>query len=84
MQFKLHYFIGDREFVIDTRHLEEELAAYFPEKREQLARFFALIERMNGEAMRGGRRARRGRDRLDGRTIPAVARPSAGGSGRES
>lgn len=54
MQFKLHYFIGDREFVIDTRHLEEELAAYFPEKREQLARFFALIERMNGEAMRGG------------------------------
>lgn len=54
MQFKLHYFIGDREFVIDTRQLEEELAAYFPEKREQQSRFFTLIERMNREAMSGG------------------------------
>lgn len=54
MQFKLHYFIGDREFVIDTRHLEEELAACFPDKRHSLARFFTLIERMNREAMSGG------------------------------
>ncbi|MGE5571740.1 MAG: phytoene desaturase family protein [Bacteroidota bacterium] len=54
IRFKLKYFIGGKEYMIDTTDLLGSLTNCFPARRRALEELFSLIGRLMGEANAAG------------------------------
>ena len=54
MFFKFKYFIGSKEFFIDTKNLENGLINYFPEKEAQIKKYLSLTYKIMEEAISTG------------------------------
>lgn len=54
MFFKFKYFIGSKEFFIDTKNLKEELINYFPEREAQIKKYLSIVHKIMKEAVAAG------------------------------
>jgi len=54
IRYKFRYFVGDREYIIDSSNVEEDLINYFPEKASAIRKFFSISERMADETLEQG------------------------------
>lgn len=51
IRYKFRYFIGDKEYLIDSRDVEKDLMSYFPEEGSAIRKFFSISGRMWDETI---------------------------------
>lgn len=49
--YKFRYFIGDNEYIIDGKNIENELIKYFPDENVAIKKFFSLSKKMFDEVL---------------------------------
>lgn len=54
VKYKFKYFIGEKEYIIDSKNVIEELCNYFPDEKKAINNFFSLSNIVYDEALSGG------------------------------
>lgn len=54
IQYKFRYFIGDKEYLIDSMNVDRDLIRYFPDERRAIKKFFSISGRMMDETLGQG------------------------------